>query len=171
MRKSKPIGNGEVITVDAHYDRYFSITAEITKGKRIICCGCMHDEIRKYFPELAHFIKWHLCDYKGPMHYIENTIYHATEIPAKQDKWFFYLENKLIKLVNKTEKEEMIQKYGDNCLFNDYPNSMAKPANLEAARESAIWPEATLEQLRDKNQLMDRLPVLLKEFADCMSML
>jgi hypothetical protein len=37
--------------------------------------------------------------------------------------------------------------------------------NLEYARSSAIWPDATLEQLRDKIALCARLPALLNEFA------
>ena len=36
--------------------------------------------------------------------------------------------------------------------------------NLEAARSSAIWPDATLEQLQDKDQLMARLPELMESF-------
>jgi hypothetical protein len=30
-------------------------------------CGCLHDEIRKWFPEVAPYIKWHLNDMRqGP---------------------------------------------------------------------------------------------------------
>lgn len=36
--------------------------------------------------------------------------------------------------------------------------------NLDYARETAIWPEATLEQLQDRAQLEARLPGLLREF-------
>lgn len=36
--------------------------------------------------------------------------------------------------------------------------------NLDAARDSAIWPEATLEQLQDKQLLQERLPTLMAEF-------
>lgn len=39
--------------------------------------GCCHDEVAKHFPELAPFIKWHLCGSDGPMHYVANTLYHA----------------------------------------------------------------------------------------------
>lgn len=55
--------------------------------------GCLHDEIRKHFPELAPFVVWHLCDETGePMHYAANARYwlqganHAVnmrELPAK----------------------------------------------------------------------------------------
>ena len=40
--------------------------------------GCCHDEIAKHFPELKPFIKWHLFNSTGPMHYIANTCYHAS---------------------------------------------------------------------------------------------
>ena len=39
-----------------------------------------------------------------------------------------------------------------------------KTPELEAARESAVWPDATLEQLQDKGALMARLPELMREF-------
>lgn len=55
----------------------FSITGEITKGSTWFACGCLHDEIKKHFPELAYLIKWHLCSTDGPMHYIANTVYHV----------------------------------------------------------------------------------------------
>lgn len=35
--------------------------------------------------------------------------------------------------------------------------------NIEAARSCAVWPDATLEQLQDKEALMARLPGLLEE--------
>lgn len=40
-------------------------------------CGCIHDLISKYVPELQSFIKWHLTSTDGPMHYIANTVYHV----------------------------------------------------------------------------------------------
>jgi hypothetical protein len=40
---------------------------------------CLHDEIAKAFPELAKYIKWHLCSTDGPMHYVANTVFHADE--------------------------------------------------------------------------------------------
>lgn len=50
-----------------------------TSDKLIDVCGCIHDEIIKYFPELAKYIKWHLTSADGPMHYIENTMYHLKQ--------------------------------------------------------------------------------------------
>lgn len=39
------------------------------------CCGCQHDEVKLVFPELAPFIRWHLSDPTGPVHYVENAVY------------------------------------------------------------------------------------------------
>lgn len=41
--------------------------------------GCIHDEVAKHFPELAHLIKWHLSSTDGPMHYVANTVYWAEQ--------------------------------------------------------------------------------------------
>ena len=39
--------------------------------------SCGHDQIVKYLPELAPYIKWHLCDTKSPLHYVANARYWA----------------------------------------------------------------------------------------------
>jgi hypothetical protein len=59
----------------------FSITGEIIyeSWKNPEVCGCIHEEIEKYFPELKKYIKWHLFNSDGPMHYIANTTYHARD--------------------------------------------------------------------------------------------
>ncbi|RPH88507.1 MAG: hypothetical protein EHM66_00430 [Deltaproteobacteria bacterium] len=40
--------------------------------------GCIHEKIIKRFPELAKYIKWHLTSADGPIHYLANTLYHAS---------------------------------------------------------------------------------------------
>lgn len=59
----------------------FSITADIKPkhGRGGEMGGCIHDEIREYFPELAYLIPWHLCSTDGPLHYVANTTYHASD--------------------------------------------------------------------------------------------
>jgi hypothetical protein len=52
----------------------FSATAEIRRA-----CGCLHDEIREHFPELAPLVRFHLFDDTGPLHYIANTKYWAAQ--------------------------------------------------------------------------------------------
>ncbi len=54
--------------------------------------------------------------------------------------------------------------------FIKTPTAWAKEVtpNLEFARSSAIWPDATLEQLRDKDLLEARLPKLMADFESAM---
>ena len=76
----------------------FTITGDIHKhGRRSdsawLIGGCIHDKIEKHFPELAQYLKWHLCSTDGPMHYVANSLYHAKAISRHQDKYFVYHEN------------------------------------------------------------------------------
>jgi hypothetical protein len=50
--------------------------------------------------------------------------------------------------------------------FVKTPSAWAKAeeVNLEYTRNASMWPDATLEQLRDENALIARLPALLDEF-------
>jgi hypothetical protein len=77
-------GTNAQIKAEVRYDdecgnghNSFAITGEIYRPGRRDCeaCGCLHEEIARVFPELAPFIKWHLSDTDGPMHYIANTLY------------------------------------------------------------------------------------------------
>ncbi len=80
------------ITVKLRYDdecdngyNTFSITgtigelSEYTGRYHTVISGCIHKEIEKYFPELKHLIKWHLCSSDGPLHYIANTRYWVSK--------------------------------------------------------------------------------------------
>lgn len=56
----------------------FGITAEIhDKRRRDIAGGCLHDDIVKFFPELAPLLRWHLTSSDEPLHYVANTVYLA----------------------------------------------------------------------------------------------
>ncbi len=81
---------GECITVtislndeceNGHQD--FHITGDIYKSDKprndryFISGGCIHDEIKKHFPEFYQFIRLHSSDYKGiPTHPTANGFYH-----------------------------------------------------------------------------------------------
>lgn len=80
-RFSDPCKNG-------HND--FAFTADVwernpqTKRFRWVCGGCCHEEIAKYFPEVAKFLSLHLNDGKGrPMYYVENSLYWLKEDTKK----------------------------------------------------------------------------------------
>jgi hypothetical protein len=66
----------------------FSITLDIyrfTSNKRWVedSCGCQHETVEKIFPNAAHLIPFHLMSSIGPMHYISNSLYHA----SSRDHW------------------------------------------------------------------------------------
>lgn len=87
-------GKPHTLFVDIRYDdecgnghNTFAITGSLYSGnyeiepkseRDLISCGCLHDEIKKYAPEIAHLIKWHLTNSDSPMYYVENTVYHAS---------------------------------------------------------------------------------------------
>ena len=87
----KMISANERMTVEIRYDddcgnghNTFSITAEIheKRGNKWYesMGGCLHDEVEKHFPEFAPYLKWHLVSSDGPMHYLANTLYHASNL-------------------------------------------------------------------------------------------
>lgn len=153
----------------------FSVTGEAYESQREIIkndpttCGCIHEIIEKAFPQLVPFIKWHLVSSDGPMHYIENTMYHAKENQANK-AWFYLVdtENKINKClvytgIDSNESKKLKQTYGDKIVVK-VDEKTAKQANLKAARYCAVWPDATLEQLQNKDLLLARLPDLMLEF-------
>ena len=214
----------------------FSITGVIKQlGVReydsIICSGCIHEEIKKYFPEFKHLIKWHLCNSDAPMYYLENTLYHASDSTSSKykvgepnqwekvlifndsyithkfsKKFIEFLENKKDKnfhIVEVEHKKDSNYNYKPKytfkgfecewyeCPFDDkqtaeeYKKELTekewkiktivtgyqegKPRDFAAARHSAIWEEATNEQLslpREelKKILIARLPELMANF-------
>lgn len=210
------IVNGKPETIIAHVrhddecgngHNTFSITGEIyttdrqpgettvthRTGKTLWCNGggCIHDEIAKHFPELAPLIKWHLTSTDGPLHYIANTVYHASDRDhrglLKGEKR--QLRNGRTKLpvwerVVRNDKGEAVQFRGGS----DWVESEQKPVekltvdfepvwitgegkerDLKAARSCAVWPEATDEELMQepeklKAALMARHDKLMEDF-------
>lgn len=178
----KNVHPDEWLTVTVRYDdqcgnghNTFSITAT-GQGR----CGCLHDEIAEKLPELAHLIKWHLCSSDGPMHYIANTLYHVSD----KDCWGLrkgetrQLRNgKTGELCWILEADKELPKYahGDNppdetATLRYVPWNRigeGKARELDYARSSAIWPDATDEELLADNleeRLKARLPKLMEEF-------
>lgn len=119
-------GAGSVLTATVRYDdecgnghNSFTITGDIRGEYGFEAGGFLHDEIAKYFPDLAPLIKWHLVATDGPMHYLANTEYHVQN------------------------------------------------GRLDYARDAAVWPEATDEQLTApglRDRLLERLPALMADF-------
>lgn len=193
------IGNGskEQITATVRYDdqcgnghNTFSITGETTNGSG----GCIHDEIARCFPELAPYIKWHLCSSDGPMHYIANTVYLAGDrdyngLRKGESRQIVNGRTKLpawrLAVVDADGNEvRNPPKYVDSADRPDCNLRMAyvpwctagegKARNLDAARSTAIWPDATDEDLTSpglEDRLRDRLPALMAEFRQAVESL
>ncbi len=145
----------------------FAITGNIYENGRHTSGGCLHEDISKHFPELAPLIKWHLVSSDGPMLYIANTTYHATEHGPLDG--YLYFEDKEAGISPKCMKAGKLDSLyaiaKRNPLYSvKVDEKTAKAANLEAARSCAVWPDATLEQLLDKQALKARLPALMAEF-------
>jgi len=243
-RPVKGYGTNGVMHVKIRFDdecknghQSFSITADVytvesRRQKDIAASGCMNDEIANIFPELVPLIKWHLMSTDGPMHYIANTVYRASDrdangrrkgeasawrtvvyfgnspvshaVSEKLAQWIEQHPRPQVKEIQHPDKGkpgayQFAPKYTFNgfcerrheCPFNDEETarqwaaafntidyrfdrittgySEGKTRDLDAARSSAVWPDATDEELsteRDtlKAALEARLPGLIAEF-------
>lgn len=100
------------------------------------------------------------------MHYVANTIYHATE-HGPTSAWVYYEDKeagitpRCMKYCDISEAERIAKKPGYSIKVDE---KTAKAANLGYAKTTAVWPEATREQLLDKAALEARLPALMAEF-------
>jgi hypothetical protein len=162
----------------------FNITWHIAVpgGRDWITAGCRHEEIAEYFPELVPLIKWHLVSTDGPMHYIANTTYHASN---RDYNGLLKGETRQIRKGNTgalcwklkpvddeppryytgdTPPADVIYRYMPLCHVGE-----GKERDSAAARNAACWPEATEEQLSLPKEeltalLTARLPALMAEF-------
>lgn len=151
--------------------------------------GCCHEEIAKRIPELAPFIKWHLFDPCGPMHYVANTVYHVSD---KDSHGLSKGERKQLRngrtgkpvweLVVRNANGEALANIGHNAWRDSaecpedtftvkwepvWINGEGKARELNHARATAVWPDATDEDLTAPGleaRLLARLPALVAEF-------
>lgn len=151
--------------------------------------GCVHDEIVKAIPALAPYIKWHLCSTDGPMHYIANTLYHAGDRDCnglRKDETRQLRNGKTGLLSWKLQPDGKLPDVIDSATQpTDAVTYSYKPWNrigegkereLDVARSSAIWAEATDEQLalepRELEKLLiARLPQLMLDFRNAVESL
>ena len=159
----------------------FAITGEIWRAKQgqsigrdCESCGCIHEDIAKRLPELAPYIKWHLTSSDGPMHYIANTVYDAQSY-GPQYAWVYYtgsqdplgIENVRERLLGYERADKAKAAEGQPGYRVVWDEKTAKEANLDYARSSAVWPDATDEDLLTpglEERLQARLPRLMEEF-------
>lgn len=186
MRFDDCCGNG-------HND--FAITAEIRDPSRrgdrgYLAGGCLHDEIAQHFPGLAPLIKWHLCGTDGPMHYIANAVYFAgnRDCHGLREGESRQIRNgktgapvwRLVATTADGRELREIPKYVDSETQPEAPAvrvayepwlkiGEGKAREFDKARSSAVWPEATDEELSAEPEalraaLTARLPALLAAF-------
>jgi hypothetical protein len=165
----------------------FSITGQIDRqlptGRWINEeCGCIHAAIAQHFPKLAPLIKWHLVSTDGPLHYIANTCYHVLEHGPKY-AWIYYCglqdplqfketnTEELLGYITAEQAKRALEVPGYRVVWDE---KTCKVRNLDAARASAIWPDATDEELTAPGlpeRLHARLPKLLEEFRQAVESL
>lgn len=200
-------GHGRIV-VKVRYDdqcgnghNSFSITGTLYRDDLEQSCGCIHEDIIEFMPELEPLVKWHSMNSDGPTYYIANTMYHVSDTDSSGLKKGEYGAYKLQlvsseishggdvtlyksgQMYNNKQNNPNLKKCNDkelllleefksnlkvNCTVvtknSSYSLSEGKTPNLESGRSMAIWPDATLEQLRDKESLEERLPALIEEF-------
>lgn len=169
----------------------FAITgAQYRKGKNghwdEDSFGCLHEKIAAHFPKLAPLIKWHLTSSDGPLYYMANTVYHVLE-HGPTHAWVYFddpaneVKALCVKYCSLEEAHAMCLKPGNT--FNYVSGAgyrlkkdgkTAKVRNLDHARVSAVWPDATDEDLTApglEERLRARLPQLMDEFKQAVESL
>lgn len=142
--------DGKVLVVKLRYDddcknghNSFSITGELWCSR----LGCIHDEIMQYRgKQYGHLIRWHLVSDDGPMHYVENTLYHLG-YKTGPDSWYG------------GDHEPNIEYARSSACWPDMPESYVCDPDkrmLKVTRDAAAIPI--------KAELEARLPALMEEF-------
>ena len=168
--------------------KHLSITGSVSDptGRWLESCGQVTEAIERVYPELRHIMKWHLMDEMGPMHYIANTVYHAGDGRKGQQR-IGYTDSTRTKTAPMWECVGGGPQHGvriaDECPPDEVTVLTWKPVleegkdrDLAAARASAIWPDATDEQLMlpapELTALLQaRLPALMEQFHQDMAAL
>lgn len=196
LKASKTWTNGKGrhdLTVTIRYDdrcgnghNTFSITGELRINGRWDSGGCVHELIQEQFPGYRHLIKWHLVSSDGPMHYIADTLFNVSD----RDCWGLRKgEHRQVrngKTGKLSWKLAILDSQGHEVEPDQYLDSDTKPpitytveyvpwehigegkaCELDLARSTAVWPDATDEELLAPDleaKLTARLPRLLDEF-------
>lgn len=184
VEKNKKINpdSEEILTVKMELDRR-GFSMSLSSSYYLDCS--FRDSVKKYFPELRHLLKWCGIGLDMPTHYYDNTLYHAGDLDyndLRKGEVLAYRYNVRVngglvfdenmpkfKLLEKEEAEEMAQRVGGEVVPVGWLLSEGKERNFDAARHSAIWPEATDEELSlPKAELLKlleaRLPALMDNF-------
>lgn len=199
--ETRKTGTGTRLRVNVRFDdnckngrESFAITGEEYDARgNMVACGCLHDKIARTFPELAPLVAWHLCATDGPMHYLANTVYHASD---RDHYGLLAGESRQIrngrtglpcwKLEAVTADGAPFDMIGGKTFDGETPPAApvlrwvpwlrigeGKARDLDAARASAIWPDApdsimTAPPDELRAALVARLPRLVADFRRAM---
>jgi hypothetical protein len=149
--------------------------------------GCSHEKITKYFPKLKPLIALHGCTSMGPSYYIANTLYHASNRDynglLKGEKRQIINGSSSLPCWELKNTGEELPRHAEGLTKPEgriileyvplYKIGEGKEREFDNARETAIWPEATDEQLSLPKEeltklLQERLPALMIEFKAAM---
>ncbi len=193
-----PFANGkEQVKVKVRYDdtcrnghNSLGITCDIYERGRDVGGGCNHELIAKLMPEMAPFIKWHLTNTDGPMHYSANALYHVSNrdyngllkgeyrsfvykvLAGDEDLYTSRIFYSFRNWLHRDEAKAAAEKFLDNLepelnaeivMVGHGEPSEGKERDLDGARNCAVWPEAEIEDFTKEN-LDARLPALMREF-------
>jgi uncharacterized protein Usg len=154
--------------------------------------GCLHEDIARIFPELAPLIQWHLMSTDGPMHYLANTVYRAgdRDYNGLRKGETRHLRNgktglPVWRLVTRGSDSEDIPTTMHAETADELPpvfaqwepvliQGIGKNRELNAARNAAVWPDATDAELSVEPDelraaLVSRLPGLIERFKRAMT--
>ncbi len=199
-RPIKGYGAGAIIRAEIRFDdsckngkHSFAVTGEIKIPGRRDCeaCGCIHDDLARALPELQHLIRWHLCSTDGPMHYVANTVYHASNrdhngLLRGERRQIFKGGDKSLpcwRLLDQNGNPPPAIYSGAtyNGPLADAPPppvlswqpweriGEGKARDFAAARSCAVWPDATDEQLSaPRDELTAMLEARLPDLVEAM---
>ena len=108
------------------------------------------------------------------MHYVANTAYHALAHEPRY-AWVYYtgphdplkIEDSKERLLGYVKADKAREAEGQPGYRIKWDEKSTKVANLDHARSTAVWPEATDEELTAPGlemRLQARLPKLMEEF-------
>lgn len=156
----------------------FSVTADIRIERDSRWAeysgGMCHEAVAKHFPEIAPYLKWHLTSTDGPMHYLANAEYHALQ-HGPTHAWVYYtgpsdplnIGERGERLIGYVKAEVAVKAERHPDYRVEWDMKTTKERNLAYARSSAVWPDATDEDLTApglRERLLNRLPALMAEF-------
>lgn len=156
ITKEKKIGNEKIVVQIRHDDNCgnkhntFSITSDLYErnGDRrrfdLVSCGCQHEEVIRFLPDLEKYIKWHLMSTDGPMHYLDNAKYWAG----------FYKQWCKVDLDSPPNEDH----FKSTICYNAIPEKYPTWKLMHIARENPKHQKAFVDILSD------RLPLLLNAF-------